>query len=766
MAAMDTDGAASSSFESFAAAFISTKDLDIGAQLDAESGTALVFADVCARRAAWARDHPAHDHALEDVDARAWDAEQHTWKLIHALFAARLVHPPAEPEGPVHVYETPIATVQRILHSSLELSELNIIRDWLQDMLPVQHPVEVRKGYLPFTKNALRADKRTNVFSEPTRRQRERLVEQLDPDAPLRGPGTWDVDDVHYDKALVRSLFEYVREGSLPMALDLCIESSQPWRAASLRGALFYHDPILCDPPLDEPIGNRTRSVWRRVARKAAANLSLDPYERALYGALCGDLASVLSVSESWEERLWGYINARFEQQLERSLALEAPSASSDIALDPTLVGEEPTAEASESLDSIFEQLAHATVQAAEEALDPYRIVQRAVITDSVPDLLVRVNARLPEMEQLEDHVYARLVRFFAHLALFCHLVHMPLPAPVYEPILNAYVSVLQKAGESSELVALYASSLDGEHANHVYAEFLCAMNPDASLEERRRALLQAQPHGLDPAMVARDTVDMVMAELQPTLRPANEIRAWNASLSHDERRLILAIDWLTFFEATYADAIRQANALMRAFMETGRLHAAHSLLARLPPELLQGLDQMDLAGDELVELDHWRSYFDVLDKGVAVRGLWSDAALAESRAEQHDWSQSLTAMSEQARLAHMELLELGWLQLTVEDPARQQQLRLIRRRYIPEIVLSLHCMLVDTSQVIKENLAHALALPNLVADERLRLYVEFLSPDMSQSPLRRYLLQVREAALLALNRGQNPLGGHKPTVF
>lgn len=630
----------------------------------------------------------------------------------------------------------------------------------------MQHPVEVRKGYLPFTKNALRADKRTHMFSEPTRRQRERLVEQLDPDAPLRGPGTWDVDDVHYDKALVRSLFEYVREGSLPMALDLCIESSQPWRAASLRGALFYHDPTLCDPPLDEPIGNRTRSVWRRVARKAAANLSLDPYERALYGALSGDLTSVLSVSESWEERLWGYINARFEQQLERSLALAAPSASSDIALDPTPVGEEPTAEASESLDSIFEQLAHATVQAAEEALDPYRIVQRAVITDSVPDLLVRVNARLPEMEQLEDHIYARLVRFFAHLALFCHLVHVPVPAPVYDPILNAYVGVLQKAGESSELVALYASSLDGEHANHVYAEFLCAMNPDASLEERRRALLQAQPHGLDPAMVARDTVDMVMAELQPTLCPADEIRAWNASLSHDERRLILAIDWLTFFEATYADAIRQANALMRAFMETGRLHAAHSLLARLPPELLQGLDQMDLAEDELVELDHWRSYFDVLDKGVAVRGLWSDAALAESRAEQHDWSQSLTAMSEQARLAHMELLELGWLQLTVEDPARQQQLRHIRRRYIPEIVLSLHCMLVDTSQVIKENLAHALALPNLVADERLRLYVEFLSPDMSQSPLRRYLRQVREAALLALDRGQNPLGGHKPTVF
>jgi len=43
------------------------------------------------------------------------------------LRSARLVHPPAaEREAPVHVYETPIATVQRILVSSHELSELNV----------------------------------------------------------------------------------------------------------------------------------------------------------------------------------------------------------------------------------------------------------------------------------------------------------------------------------------------------------------------------------------------------------------------------------------------------------------------------------------------------------------------------------------------------------------------------------------------------------------------------------------------------------------
>lgn len=70
-----------------------------------------------------------------------------------------------------------------------------------------------------------------------------------------------------------------------------------------------------------------------------------------------------------------------------------------------------------------------------------------------------------------------------------------------------------------------------------------------------------------------------------------------------------------------------------------------------------------------------------------------------------------------------------------------------IRRKYIPEIVTSLHLMLVDTSQVLAENLTHALALPNLVADERLCLYLEFSElASGSPEPLQKYLAHVREA--------------------
>lgn len=593
---------------------------------------------------------------------------------------------------------------------------------------------------------------------------REKLVQQLDPDASLRGSGTWETEDLHYDKALVRNLFEYVRAGELDLALDLCMQTSQPWRAASLRGAIFYHDPTLSEPSdeINGPIGNRQRSIWRRVARKAATNLALDPYERALYGALSGDLGSVLAVSHTWEERLWGHINARFEQQLELALAQATPSprwlGAGESSVDDTAPADD--------LDSVFEQLAHASPSTAEEALDPYHIVQRALITHHVPDLLVRVNARLPEMEQLEDKVYARLVRFFAHFTLLYHMVAGPLPADVRAPILTAYVGVLQQASESCELVAMYASSLGEDGAHTAYADFLAALDPDVPMEDRRRALLQAQPHGLDPAAIARETVAQVVQELLPRMSVHDEPQDWNSALSLDERHIILAIDWLTFVEATFPEAVWQTNALIRVFMSTGRLHAAHSLLQRLPADLLASVADLDLGADQVQELDHWRSYFDVLGKNVAARGLWSDAALAESYAEHHDWSQALSAATETARLASMELLELGWLQLDVTEPVRQAQLLSIRQQYIPEIVLSLHWMLVDTSAVVHENLAHALALPNLIADERLRLYAEFSAPSTATShPLRKYLEQVREASILALERGLEVPGGDPTPV-
>lgn len=137
---MDHPDVPPSSFEAFADAYRAARSLDTDAQLSAEAGTALVFADVCAERARSAQDPTASDlvHALDDRDAEAWATEAHTWKLIHALFrfvlalsvlhrSERLVEPRLGlVSPPANQYETPLATVQRVLEASPELAELKV----------------------------------------------------------------------------------------------------------------------------------------------------------------------------------------------------------------------------------------------------------------------------------------------------------------------------------------------------------------------------------------------------------------------------------------------------------------------------------------------------------------------------------------------------------------------------------------------------------------------------------------------------------------
>jgi nuclear pore complex protein Nup107 len=76
--------------------------------------------------------------------------------------------------------------------------------------------------------------------------------------------------------------------------------------------------------------------------------------------------------------------------------------------------------------------------------------------------------------------------------------------------ILQAYLDVLEEEGKS-ELVAVYAASLGEQNGAESYARFLKAMDPRATKEERRVALLRAKEHGLDLVEVAKLTVNMVM---------------------------------------------------------------------------------------------------------------------------------------------------------------------------------------------------------------------------------------------------------------
>jgi nuclear pore complex protein Nup107 len=71
------------------------------------------------------------------------------------------------------------------------------------------------------------------------------LVTEIDPDSSTRQHKSLHSDDVEDEMHLLRRLWTLVREGKLQEAQQLCRESGQPWRAATLSGGQLFHDAEL-----------------------------------------------------------------------------------------------------------------------------------------------------------------------------------------------------------------------------------------------------------------------------------------------------------------------------------------------------------------------------------------------------------------------------------------------------------------------------------------------------------------------------------------
>jgi len=205
-----------------------------------------------------------------------------------ALSHASLLHDDAE---------EPSATRLHLLQTADVAPLVQAIRDWLHDPTSLR-PVEIRRGYLPDTKAQLKQLRRTGAKAP------KGLVTALDPDSLVRARAADDGarlehNDAAYERALLRSLFEYVRAGELDLAIDLCRQSDQSWRAAGLSGGKLWFDPVLAPDDEDDDDfamldgaerdrrvqGNANRRLWKTMCRKLAATVRPPPLPTFLQGS-------------------------------------------------------------------------------------------------------------------------------------------------------------------------------------------------------------------------------------------------------------------------------------------------------------------------------------------------------------------------------------------------------------------------------------------------------------------------------------------------
>lgn len=240
----------------------------------------------------------------------ALNNERNTWRLVGKLYNDRLVTcqkptqdlPPPSPGSERQI-------IERLFQRSAAVRQAWIVVEWLernaQDKLDdFYEQVQYFTDATVCWENTLAALERGTGGPN--------MVKELDPDAPCRtGKKLHDLD-LEDEQRLLKALFVCVRCGLLEEGQDLCVRVGQAWRAATLEGWRLYHDPNYESGtgggnggeklPVE---GNKHRDVWKLVAWNLTQDSSLGQFERAVYAALCGNLAELSPVCTSWEDLVW-----------------------------------------------------------------------------------------------------------------------------------------------------------------------------------------------------------------------------------------------------------------------------------------------------------------------------------------------------------------------------------------------------------------------------------------------------------------------------
>ncbi|KAI0739444.1 nuclear pore protein 84/107 [Daedaleopsis nitida] len=693
--------------------------------------------------------------------------ESDTWALLQALMSLRKTTPPEYPHPRdllvANPYTPPATLANSIMHSSPLLSALVVVREWLHDSAPLPLTPGASNGYWRFTRNTVLQGKRTGRLPAG-------LVTELDPDAVNRdgedGKGLTP-DDAAYDKAVLQALYAHIRAGQLEDAVDLCRKANQPWRAASIRGALLFQWGAIANEPRDEDAmydddsenfqqwrGNVRRRMWKTVCQRAALNPSLPPSERALYAALAptpSTSAALKSHCRTWEDHLWALVSVACEERLSAGLAnierecfwegglgaLESGVAAGPEG-QPRGGGEEDEWE--EEVMQTLDALSNVQVTEGAPADHPYHVSQLHIILNRTDVLLETFASNLQEGLYLSAPEYPAMTRFFAHLCLFLQMIDLPVSPLATQIILEAYLQVLENAGQR-ELIAMYAGAL-GDNAVERYALFLTSLELSGDAHARRLALTRAREHGLDVERVsvvtAERTIEKAFTILPPAKGPLPSIIGLEPAPTDAEWLLVRSIEWTTFVESTYDTALEQANVILRYLLDV-----APELGSLRDPE------------EEATEYMQYRQFFGVWEtfaRVVECEALDQPQMNKETRAA---WLSDYKGLIEQATEDTVKLLTTDWLMTDPEANSgdrRRRDLARIRQIYVPELILRLHSILVNSRGRIPENVKHALSLVNIVADSRYRLYDDFSNQDGRR--LGDYLGAVRQAVLAGLEGG------------
>ncbi|KAK2172581.1 hypothetical protein NP493_941g02002 [Ridgeia piscesae] len=684
--------------------------------------------------------------------------ERCTWRLIGSL-----QHDRQRDNEPMCVdtlgkYQTEKQLMLTLYENDTTVRHGQLVIDWLEKNAEEQldnyyDQVEFFTDQTGAWENTLHvlAQKRNGICSE----QRRPIVDHMDPDAPIReGLPLADLD-MEDEARLLKYLFAYVRAGQLSEAQRFLMKVGQSWRAATLEGWKLYHDPnyesLGPDGVLRNPEGNMHRDIWKAACWRLAQEEKMSVYERAVYATYSGNLDQLLPVCHTWEDHLWAYLRVMVDVRLEQEVRINSALAKQWQKLPDRYWNHSMTIEAA------FHKVEASPSQKVQiEAKEPFHLMQKYIILDDADSLV-------EEMYEWcrDDSVKAppQLVRFMAHIVLLFRTIGKSVKEKLCIAILETYVKQLIEEHQVA-LIATYTATLPQDLQIECYAKFLEGVQ---QADDRRQCLALAEEAGLDVARITKLVVENIRSADSVELSMDMQLLQQTATTDED-RSKINAIDWLVFDPSQRAEALKQANAIMRMFVGTRKLSAARDVFNKLPagsyrshhPQL-EKTGNVDLCAEDENAIREYlcvKAYLDANDgfndwfehyhdmkpekPAMATGANFTERVAFEHRQKQYE--------NELERWRHTLMMQTKDCE---RDMTRMHQMRLLRQLCLPPLCFLLHTILHSTEQLNK-----CLQLADVIASEQYKLYQVF-----QRAELQKFLQKLRESSIALLDTGCDALG-------
>ncbi|CCJ30523.1 unnamed protein product [Pneumocystis jirovecii] len=505
------------------------------------------------------------EHYQDSPEIEQWDLECKTWDLIQRLYSHRVQKSHELPN--IHEYSSNVILEEAFYIQTPEAMENTIILNWLKDIFPEPPLLEISGKKWLYTRESIRMKR----LQRKTLKE-DQLIDELDPDAPTRQRKLLDDKDFEFERKFLRNLFLLIRSGDFDKACDICKETGNFLRSAILQGCIEYRDPLIDNDNSELGVmGTKRKQLWKKMCYELSKQTELDPYERALYGALCGDLQSVLEVCETWEDYLWAYCNSICEYQITMNLKQLGKIKPSQVVIIPNVD--------SISLPSILENLIHSDNELIRnDANEPMRIIQSNIITSKVDELILNLNTQLQDIKNGTSSID------ITH-------TNISIDQNNCNSLIQAYIELLA-AGGKQDIVPLYVAQLPHDMSIEIYAKFLSNINDD---QQRIDQLHLAAKYKLDILNSLRRTVDIVYSTALINDDIFNsftlELVPITSTPSEWDLHQIRALEWMKSSDDLKYDIIYKSNILYRL---RGKLNAAQTLNLRLSSSVLITKDMVE----------------------------------------------------------------------------------------------------------------------------------------------------------------------------